>query len=43
MLGTDFVSSEFHKEWRHPDSSKNLLDAFNTDAYNKWKKEQCVK
>ena len=40
MLGDDFISSEFHQEWRHPNSEKNLFDSYDTDAYNKWKKSQ---
>ena len=40
MLGDDFISAEFHQEWRHPNKEKNLLDSYNTDAYNKWKQEK---
>jgi len=39
MLGADFISSELHREWRHPNNDRNKFDSFNTDAYNKWKKE----
>lgn len=37
MLGEDFISSEFHREWRHPCKDKNRFNDYDTDAYNKWK------
>lgn len=38
MLGNDFDRSEYHREWRHPDPSRNKLTEYDAESYNKWKR-----
>lgn len=38
MLGDNFVSVKYHREWRHPDINRNKLTEYDAESYSKWKR-----